>query len=60
MAQVREAITLKHRANLGEDVEEVSFAAGEEVTILQEWADHYLCKNDAGQVFNIPKDRVEA
>ncbi len=60
MAKVRSAITLKHQANLGEDVEDVEFAAGEEVTVLKEWADHYLCKNGEGQVFNIPKDQVEA
>ncbi len=60
MAKVRSAITLKHQANLGEDVQDVEFAAGDEVTVLKEWADHYLVKNAEGQVFNIPKDQVEA
>jgi len=60
MAIIREAITLKHRPNLGEEVEDVDFAAGEEVTVLKEWADLYLCKNAEGQVFNIPKGRVDA
>jgi len=59
MARIRTAITLKHRANLGEDVADVSFSEGQEVTVLKKWADHVLCKNDEGQVFNIPKDQVE-
>lgn len=60
MATIKEAITLKHQANLSEAVEDVSFAPGEEVTVLKEWSDHYLCKNAEGRVFNILKDQVEA
>lgn len=60
MATIKEAITLKHQANLSEAVEEVSFAQGDEVTVLKEWSDHYLCKNADGRVFNIQKDHVEA
>ncbi len=60
MGTIKEAITLKHQANLGEEVEDVAFAAGDEVTVLKEWADHYLCKNDDGRLFNIPKPYVEA
>ena len=53
-----EATTLQHRANLGEEAAPVSFAQGEEVTVLKEWAESYLCKNDAGQLFNVPKDKL--
>ncbi|MDJ0788336.1 MAG: hypothetical protein QNK05_16130 [Myxococcota bacterium] len=60
MATIKQATTLKHQANLGEEVEEVSFAEGEEVTVLKEWADHYLCKNESGQIFNIEKSLVDA
>jgi hypothetical protein len=60
MATIKQAITLKHRSNLGEDDEEVAFAEGDEITILKEWQDRYLCKNEAGQLFNIPKDVVQA
>lgn len=60
MATIKQASSLKHQSNLGEEVEEVSFTAGEEVTLLQEWTDSYLVKNDAGQLFNVPKDQVEA
>jgi len=60
MASIKQAITVKHQSNLGEDVEDVPFAEGDEVTVLKEWGDHYLCKNDAGQLFNLPKEAVEA
>ncbi len=59
MATFKQASTLKHQANLGEEVEEISFNSGEEVTVLKEWSDSYLVKNDAGQLFNIPKDQIE-
>lgn len=60
MATLKQASSLKHQSNLGEEVEEVSFSAGEQVTLLKKWADSYLVKNDAGQLFNIPKDQIEA
>lgn len=60
MAKIKQAVTLKHQANLGEEVEEVSFSEGDEVTILKEWAESYLCKSDTGQLFNIPKTHVES
>ena len=59
MAKITQDVTLKHQPNLGEEVEEVSFSAGEEVTVLKQWADRYLCKNQAGQLFNVPKEYVE-
>jgi hypothetical protein len=59
MPTIRQATTLKHQSNLGEGVEEVAFEAGEEVTVLKEWESHYLVKNGKGQLFNVPKDRVE-
>ena len=52
-------MTLKHRGNLGLDVEEVTFEAGTELAILQEWKDHYLCQDDEGRVFNGPKERID-
>jgi hypothetical protein len=60
MPTIRQATTLKHQSNLGEGVEDVAFEAGEEVTVLKEWESHYLVKNAKGQVFNVPKDRVES
>ena len=56
---IRRAISLAHRANLGEEPEQVEFQAGDKLTILKEWDDRYLCKNDGGQLFNVPKDCLE-
>jgi len=58
MATIKNAVTLKHQANLGEDVDEVAFAPGDEVTVLKEWDDRVLAKDDGGRLFNIPKDCV--
>jgi hypothetical protein len=58
MAKLTKALTLKHQSNLSEDVEEVSFSAGEEVTLLKEWDRSFLVKNDDGKLFNVPKDAV--
>jgi hypothetical protein len=59
MPTIKQATTLKHRSNLSEAIEDVSFAAGESVTILKEWQSAYLVKNGTGQLFNVPKDLVE-
>jgi len=58
MAKVTKALTLKHQSNLSEDQEEVSFSAGDAVTVLKEWDRFYLVKNDDGKLFNVPKDAV--
>ncbi len=59
MATIKQSITLKHQPNLGEEPKDVAFEAGQEGVVLKEWADRYLCKNDAGQLFNIQKEHVE-
>jgi hypothetical protein len=59
-ATFNRTVSLEHRANLGEEAETVEFSAGDKVTILKEWSDRYLCKSDAGQIFNVPKDYVTA
>jgi hypothetical protein len=58
MPTLTQTIVLKHQSNLGEGVEEVSFDAGDSVTILKEWQSAYLVKNATGQLFNVPKDLV--
>jgi len=59
MATIKQKTTLKHQSNLGEEVDEISFSEGDEVTILKVWDDRFLCKNEDGQLFNIPKDSVQ-
>jgi hypothetical protein len=56
---LKAALTVKHQANLGEEVDDVELAAGEELAVLKEWENHYLVKNDDGKLFNVPKDQVE-
>jgi len=60
MATINQDVTLKHQANLGEEVAEISFSEGDPVTVLKEWAEHYLCKNDEGKVFNVEKFLIDA
>jgi len=60
MATIKQTITLKHQSNLGEEVDDISFSEGTEVTILKEWDDRFLCKNDEGQLFNIPKESIQS
>jgi hypothetical protein len=60
VARIRSTVSLKHRPNVASDVVEVELAEGEEVTILNEWRDHYFIKNGDGLLFNIPKELVEA
>ncbi len=55
---MKQAATLKHQANLGEDVAEVELSEGEELTVLKEWKLHYLVKNSDGKLFNVPKPLV--
>jgi hypothetical protein len=58
-ATLSQAISLQHRSNLGEESETVEFREGDKVTVLKEWADSALCKNDGGQLFNIPKQYLK-
>jgi hypothetical protein len=53
-------MTLKHQANLGEEIEEVAFSEGDEVTVLNEWASCSLCKSEDGWLFNIPKAYLDS
>jgi hypothetical protein len=52
---MKESATLKHQANLGEEVADVELAEGEELTLLKEWKSHYLAKNSDGKLLNVPK-----
>jgi hypothetical protein len=58
-ATLTRAVTLQHRSNLGEEPEDVAFAQGQKVTVLKQWDESTLCKNEAGQLFNIPKDLLK-
>ena len=55
MATVKEAFTLKYQGNINVEIEEVSFAAGEEVELLKEWKGETCLVKKGEQVFNVPK-----
>jgi hypothetical protein len=56
---LKKDVSLKHQANLGEDLEEVELSAGQELQVLQEWDHHYLVKSDDGKLFNVAKEFAE-
>ena len=58
-ATLTQAVTLQHRGNLGEEGEPVEFQPGEKVTVLKEWEESALCKNEGGRLFNIPKQYLK-
>ncbi len=55
MATVKEAFTLKYQGNINVEIEEVSFAAGEDVQLLKEWKGETCLVKKGEQVFNVPK-----
>ena len=57
--KLKDTITLKAQANLGEEVEDTEFEAGTELTVLQEFQTAWLVKDDDGRLFNIKKDLAE-
>jgi len=55
MATVKEAFTLKYQGNINVEIEEVSFATGEDVQVLKEWKGETCLVKKGEQVFNVPK-----
>ncbi len=55
MATVKEAFTLKYQGNINVEIEEISFAAGENVQVLKEWKGETCLVKKGEQVFNVPK-----
>lgn len=55
MATVKEAFTAKYQGNINVEIVEVSFAPGEEVTVLKEWKGESCLVKKGDQVFNVPK-----
>lgn len=53
---MKQTVTLKHQANLGEEVADVELAQGEELTVLKEWKTAWLAKNSDGKLFNVKKE----
>ena len=57
--RIKDDITLKAQANLGEEVEEIDFASGTELAVLHEFSGAWLVKDDDGKLFNVKKELAE-
>ena len=57
--RIKDTVTLKAQANLGEDIEEVEFEAGTELAVLQAFGPVWLVKDDDGRLFNVKKELAE-
>jgi hypothetical protein len=60
MAQIKETHVAKFQTTKGGDIEETTFAAGTEVTVIKEWEHFFLVKDEHGHYYNLPKSVVEA
>ena len=57
--RIKDTISLKAQANLGEDVEETEFEAGTELAVLHTFEAAWLVKDDDGRLFNVKKELAE-
>jgi len=57
--RLKGSLTLRHQANLGEDVEEVSFEEGSELQVLQTYRTAWLVKDEENRLFNVKKELAE-
>lgn len=59
MPVITKDITVLHHLQKSAEPTEVRLTAGVEVSIVREWARHYLIKTADGKVFNIQKEYVD-
>jgi len=52
-------VTLKHQANLGEEVRDVDFEQGTRFEVLHKFDGAWLVKDDDGRLFNVKRDLAE-
>ncbi len=57
--RIKDDITLKAQANLGEEIEEIDFASGTELAVLQEFDTAWLVKDEDGKLFNVKKELAD-
>ena len=57
LIKLKAATTLKVQANLGEEVEDLEFEAGDELELLQEFDEFWLVKTEDGKLINLRKDQ---
>lgn len=59
MPVIIENVTLQHRLQKSGEATPVTLAAGDAVSIIKEWAGHFLIRTADGKVFNVPKRFVD-
>ncbi len=57
--KIRQACTLQHQANLGEEVQSIELEPGTELEVLQEWDTSWLVKIEDGRLLNVRKELAE-
>ncbi len=58
MPAITQDVTLLHRLQKDAEPVPVEFHPGDQVSIIREWADHYLIRDGSGRVFNIAKSFI--
>ncbi len=59
MAKIKEALTLKFQTTTDADIETTTFKPGDEVKVIQEWANSILVRAADGHYYNVPKDKID-
>ena len=59
MPVITKDVTLLHRLAKTADPAQVHLAAGDQVNIVREWAEHYLIRTADGKALNIAKQYVD-
>lgn len=59
MASMKQDVTVGYSPTKASGVTQVSLSAGDPVTVVKEWAEHYLIKTSDGKLFNVKKELVE-
>ena len=58
--KLKEATTLKYQSNLGDEIQDLEFEAGQDFAVLKEWEEFYLVKDEDGKLLSVRKDLAEA
>lgn len=59
MPVISRDVTLQHRLQKSAEPAAIPLAAGTQVSVIKEWAGHFLIRTADGKVFNIQKSFVD-
>ena len=59
MPAITQDVILQHRLQKSGDSTPITLTAGDQVSIVKEWAGHFLIRTPDGKVFNILKKFVD-